>query len=175
MGGHLEGGKVGLLLMDSENPFQDLPPIIDEIPLGKELLQETCQRLKLAFEDHLMDAADDRVVVGYWTEDNIPIVFGVFKEEEFALFRVEARCFPLPEKRHLSFFRALLNHAHFSEASLSAPGDGWVYACQNKPLLELGPEEMVLAIESVERSAQDVQKEIGKSHGLSPPQPDDLD
>ena len=62
--------------MGSENIFDNLKPLKDELGLGRELLVEVCKQLKINFLEHTMEDDDDSVSIGFWPRQTVPVVLG---------------------------------------------------------------------------------------------------
>lgn len=154
--------------------FERLDPLPEGIEVGREILHQACADLDLDFDRQVMDDGDRRVVVGYWPEDSVPLLIGVYLDAEGELtFRAEARCLPIPRRRMTEFVRRAMELNHDGWSSLSAPGDGWIYAVECRPLDDVDEKEIALAAGRVTSTCLYAQKILGSEFRVRPSHVDD--
>lgn len=154
--------------------FDNLDPLPEDIDVGRELLVDACAALDVEFERQAMDDGDRRVVVGYWPEDSVPLLLGVYVDPDGELtFRAEARCLPIPRRNPASFLRRAMELNHDGWSALSAPGDGWIYTVEVRPLDDVDGKEIALAAGRVTASCVYAQKVLGSEFKVRPSRVDD--
>tara|TARA_B100000029_G_C17603970_1_gene966736 strand:+ start:330 stop:824 length:495 start_codon:yes stop_codon:yes gene_type:complete len=154
----------------SENIFDNLKPLKDELGLGRDLLVEVCKKLKINFLEHTMEDDDDGVSIGFWPRHTVPVVLGVHKDSEGGVvFKGEAQCLPFPESKRIAFLKDSLSIAHSSFSNISAPGDGWLYSCENKRASELTSECIIEAVQRITTTSLYLQKTLSQKYSVIPP------
>jgi len=154
----------------SENIFDNLKPLRDELGLGRDMLVEVCKKLKINFLEHTMEDGDESISIGFWPRQTVPVVLGVHKDGQGAVvFKGEAQCLPFPEEKRIAFLKDSLSIAHSSFSNISAPGDGWLYSCENKQASELTSECIIEAIQRITTTSLYLQKTLSKKYSVTPP------
>ncbi len=156
--------------MGSENIFDNLKPLKDELGLGRELLVEVCKQLKIIFLEHTMEDDDDSVIFGFWPRQTVPVVLGIHKDENGAVvFKSEAQCLPFPRDKRIAFLKDSLSIAHSSFSNVSAPGDGWLYSCENKEAGELTLQGIIESVQRITTTSLYLQKTLSSKYEITPP------